>query len=231
MIENIKIIGFDADDTLWQNETIFKNAQARFYLLLKDYASKEDISAQLYKTEIANLPLYGYGVKAFTLSLLETALKISGGKLPANIVEQILLLCRQMLKEPVVMLEGVELTLKTLYKKYNLIVATKGDLLDQQRKLNKSGIHKYLHHIEIMSEKDIKGYKQLIKSLNIKPQEFLMVGNSLKSDILPVLEIGGKAIYVPFFETWQHEQTDAKPPQNGSFFEVQKITDILKIIS
>ena len=231
MIENIKIIGFDADDTLWQNETIFKNAQARFYLLLKDFASKEDTAAQLYKTEIANLPLYGYGVKAFTLSLLETALKISGGKLPAQTVEQILLLCRQMLKEPVVMLDGVEHTLKTLYKKYNLIVATKGDLLDQQRKLNKSGIHKYLHHIEIMSEKDIKGYKQLIKSLNIKPQEFLMVGNSLKSDILPVLEIGGKAIYVPFFETWQHEQTDQTPPQDGNFFEVQKITDILKIIS
>lgn len=231
MIENIKIIGFDADDTLWQNETIFKNAQARFYVLLKDYASKEDISAQLYKTEIANLPLYGYGVKAFTLSLLETALKISGGKLPAQTVAQILLMCRQMLKEPVVMLDGVEQTLKTLYKKYNLIVATKGDLLDQQRKLNKSGIHKYLHHIEIMSEKDEKGYKKLIKSLNIKPQEFLMVGNSLKSDILPVLAIGGKAIHIPFFETWQHEHTEIEPPQDGNFFEVQKITDILKIIS
>lgn len=231
MIENIKIIGFDADDTLWQNETIFKNAQARFYQLLKDYATQEDIAALLYKTEISNLPLYGYGVKAFTLSMLETALKVSGCKLPAKSMKQILLLCRQMLKEPVVMLDGVEQTLKTLHRKYNLIVATKGDLLDQQRKLNKSGIHKYLHHIEIMSEKDTKGYKKLIKSLNVKPQEFLMVGNSLKSDILPVLEIGGKAVHVPFFETWQHEQTDAIPQENGNFFKVEKITDILKIIT
>lgn len=230
MISNIKVIGFDADDTLWQNETIFKNAQTRFYDLVKDFAAKEDIAAQLYKTEIANLPLYGYGVKAFTLSMTETAIEISKGQIPADTLKQIIQMGRQMLQEPVVMLDGVEHTLKMLYNKYSLIVATKGDLLDQQRKLNKSGIHKYLHHIEIMSEKTPQGYLSLTKSLGIKPQEFLMVGNSLKSDILPVLEIGGKAIHVPFFETWEHELTDQAPQESENFIKADKITDILNLI-
>lgn len=229
MFQNIKTIAFDADDTLWQNETIFKHAEKKFYRLLRAYMPQNALCANLYKTEIANLPLYGYGIKAFTLSMIETSLKITDDKLPPALLKKIMRLGKNMLTEPVVMLPDVEETLKTLSKKYSLVVATKGDILDQERKIQKSGISKYLHHIEIMSEKTPEGYKKLIDNLRIKPHEFLMVGNSEKSDILPVLEIGANAIHIPFFTTWEHERIAGKI-EHKNFMKAQKIADIINFL-
>jgi len=230
MKTQIKIIGFDGDDTLWQNETIFTKAQKHFYGLLKDFAPKEAIAQQLYKNETENLALYGYGIKAFTLSMIQTAAEVSNCRVSAQTVNKILQTGKKMLQEPVVMIDGAESTLKALYKKYNLVVVTKGDLLDQERKVGKSGISKYLHHIEILSEKDRQSYRKLIKRLGIKPEEFLMVGNSLKSDVMPVLQIGGKAVYVPFFETWQHEAGGKEPSENKNFYKAKNISEIIKLL-
>jgi putative hydrolase of the HAD superfamily len=201
----LKIIAFDADDTLWHNEHFYKETEDRFTDLLKDYMPRHSISRELLKIEIQNLPLYGYGIKAFALSLIETALKISGNTITGDDIEQIILFAKEMLDKPVEILEGVETVLKGLQGKYRLVMATKGDLLDQERKLKKSGLEKYFHHIEIMSEKKVDDYRKLISQLDISPHEFAMVGNSLKSDALPVLELDGYAFHIPYHVTWDHE--------------------------
>lgn len=230
MIKDIKVIGFDADDTLWQNENIFREVEEKFYILLKNYGDREILRAQLFDVEMKNLPLYGYGVKAFTLSMIETALRVSKNKVAGATVKQLISIGRSMLREPILLIDGVDRTLKELSKKYKIIVATKGDLLDQERKLSKSGIAKYLHHIEIMSEKNPKGYIKLVDHLGIKAEEFLMVGNSLKSDILPVLEINAKAVHVPFFITWEHEKTNGEKIISDNFYSIKKIEDVLKLL-
>jgi putative hydrolase of the HAD superfamily len=163
---------------------------------------------ELYRTEIANLSLYGYGIKGFMLSMIETALRISGEKMPIALVEKIIQIGQEMLGKPVDLLPGVREVLQSLQGKYRIVLATKGDLVDQERKLQKSGLEGFFHHIEIMSEKRASDYEKLIKHLDIQASEFLMIGNSLKSDILPVLELGGYGIHVPFHTTWVHEQVD-----------------------
>ena len=203
---SIKVVAFDADDTLWVNEHYFRKTEEAFCQLLEGYLSMHDLERELMRTELDNLPLYGYGVKGFTLSMVEAAIRITSGTLSVEIIDKILDLGKSLLNEPIELLNGVEEVLESLQGKYRLVVATKGDLLDQERKLRKSGLSKYFHHIEIMSEKDDANYLKLIRHLDIKPAELLMVGNSLKSDILPVLNIGGSAIYVPYHITWAHEQ-------------------------
>ena len=163
---------------------------------------------ELYRTEIGNLGLYGYGIKGFMLSMIETAIRISAGKMPISLVEKIIGIGQEMLEKPVDLLPGVKDVLQSLQGKYRIVLATKGDLVDQERKLQKSGLESYFHHIEIMSEKRVSDYKKLIGRLDIQASEFVMIGNSLKSDILPVLELGGYGIHVPFHTTWVHEQVD-----------------------
>ncbi len=208
MKRKIKVIAFDADDTLWANEPFFQKSESLFCQLLKDFGTSEEISKALFQTEMDNLELYGYGAKGFTLSMVETALKISENKVSPNCINQIMELGKSLLTIPIQLLEGVESTLEKLNGKYKLAVATKGDLLDQQRKLKRSGIQNYFDHIHIMSDKREKDYEDLISDLGITPDEFLMVGNSLKSDIQPVVNIGGYGAYVPFDVVWQHEKTD-----------------------
>jgi len=228
MFRNLKVVGFDADDTLWINEPYFKELESKFCELLKNYLPTTDISKQLFKNEIKNLPLYGYGVKAFMLSLIETAIHISAKKVPSEIIEKIIDLGKQQLNKPVILLDGVEQVLNKLYTDgYKLIVATKGDLLDQERKLMKSGLEKYFHHIEIMSEKKESDYSKLLNHLEIKSSEFAMIGNSVKSDILPVVKIGGKGIHVPYHVTWQHENIISDNIDNNSFIKVKSITEVL----
>jgi putative hydrolase of the HAD superfamily len=227
MFRNIKVIGFDADDTLWINEPYFKELEAEFCVLLNNYLPHKEISKTLFQTEVKNIELYGYGVKAFMLSLIESAIKISEKKVPIQVIEKIIQLGKQQLNKPVILLEGVEKVLQYLSNKnYKLIVATKGDLLDQERKLQKSGIEKYFHHIEIMSNKNDSDYHKLLKHLEIKPDEFAMIGNSLKSDILPVLNIGGKAIYIPFHTVWEHETLTEENFQKDNYTEVKTIEEI-----
>jgi len=226
---DIKVIAFDADDTLWVNEPYFRRAEEEFCNLLSEYLQPHALERELLKIEIGNLPLYGYGVKGFMLSMIETALKISDKTISLEHIEKILDLGKNLLNEPIDLLAGVEEVLDTLKGKYRLVVATKGDLLDQERKLKKSGLSHYFHHIEIMSEKDDANYRKLIKHLDILPENLLMVGNSLKSDILPVLNIGGYAVHVPYHITWVHEQIE-HTIENDNFRSVENIKEILKFL-
>jgi putative hydrolase of the HAD superfamily len=226
---NLKVIAFDADDTLWVNEPYFRQTEERFYELLSGYSSQHTLERELLKTEIENLTLYGYGIKGFVLSMIETALRVTSNTISADAVEKIVNLGKQMLDQPIELLDGVEDVLLALKDKYRLVVATKGDLLDQERKLKKSGIGHYFHHIEIMSEKDDANYLKLIKHLDIPPNELLMVGNSLKSDILPVLNVGGYAVHVPYHITWAHEHIEHSI-DNEKFKSVVGIRDILAFL-
>ena len=223
---NIKVIAFDADDTLWVNEPYFQETEKKFCALLEDYLPHHVIAQELFKTEIGNLALYGYGVKGFMLSMVETALRVSNKTVPIDIIEKAIEYGKELLEKPIELLDGVEEVLKAVKSRYRLVVATKGDLLDQERKLKKSGIEHYFHHIEIMSDKQESDYKKLIKHLDIAPGEFLMLGNSLKSDILPVLAVGGHAMHIPYHTTWAHEkvETTIDHPQ---FRQIEKISEIL----
>jgi putative hydrolase of the HAD superfamily len=226
---SIKVIAFDADDTLWVNEPYFRQTEERFCELLSGYLSRHDLERELLRIEIDNLALYGYGIKGFILSMIEAAMNITNDTLSIAVVSQIMDLGKQMLNQPIELLDGVEEVLEALKGKYRLVVATKGDLLDQERKLRKSGLAPHFHHIEIMSEKDDANYLKLLKHLDIQPSELLMVGNSLKSDILPVLNVGGYGIHVPYHITWAHEQIE-DTIDNERFKSVESIKDILELL-
>jgi len=226
MNNKISVIAFDADDTLWVNEPYFRETEAKFAALLEDFLPHHSIVAELYKTEIHNLPLYGYGIKGFMLSMIETILKITEGKVNPEVITRAIQLGQEMLNQPIELLDGVEDVLKALKGKYRLVVATKGDLLDQQRKLTKSGLNHYFHHIEIMSDKQEKDYQKLLKHLDCKPEEFLMLGNSLKSDVLPVLAIGGHAVHIPYHTTWEHEHID-HTIEHPNFYQMESLSEVL----
>ena len=225
----IKVIAFDADDTLWVNEPYFQETEHHFCRLFEDYLPQHTVARELLQTEVKNLSLYGYGIKGFMLSMIETALKVSSNTVSVTAIEKILELGKDLLARPIELLEGVEEVLTQLRGKYRLVVATKGDLLDQERKLKNSGIEHYFHHIEIMSDKQEKDYHKLIKHLDIKPHEFSMVGNSLKSDILPVLAIGGHGFHVPYHTTWAHEQVEHRI-EHENFRELGGIREILEFL-
>lgn len=229
-MDNIKIVAFDADDTLWVNQNYFDEAEYRFRELLQGYMPFESISPELLKIEISNMAMYGFGVKAFTLSMVEAALKISDNAVSQKTIGEIIALGKGILDKPVEMLEGVEHVLNALYGKYKLIVVTKGDILDQERKLAKSGIEHFFHHIEIMSDKQTRDYQKLIRHLDCKPEELLMIGNSLKSDIIPVLEVGGYAAYVPYKSTWAHEKSEDKL-NSPRLIRIDRITEILPYLN
>ena len=223
---HIKVIGFDADDTLWVNETYFREAELEFAKLLAQYETANTIDQELFKKEMQNLPLYGYGVKGFVLSMVEMALELSNYNVSNETIEAILNICKEMLNKPVELLEGVEETLKALSKEFRLILLTKGDLLDQERKLEKSGLTKYFHHIEVLSDKKEANYLNLLSHLDIDASEFLMIGNSLKSDILPIINIKAHAIHVPFHTTWLHEQVNEEETNNKPFKTVHSLLNI-----
>ena len=226
MIDHINVIAFDADDTLWVNEPYFQETEDRFCSLLEDYLPRHTISQELFKTEMANLELYGYGIKAYILSMIETVLRVSGNTLQPEVLLKVIEYGREMLNKPIELLDGVEAVLKALYGNYRLVVATKGDLLDQERKLQKSGLAHYFHHIEIMSDKKERDYLKLLKHLDCQPEAFLMLGNSLKSDVMPVLSIGGHAVHIPYHTTWLHERIDIVI-EDPHFYEIKTISDIL----
>lgn len=226
MFKNIKVIAFDADDTLWVNETYFREAEETFAELISKYETKNKIDQELFKTEIKNLEIYGYGIKGFVLSMVECALELSNYKLPQKTIEKILDIGKEMLAQPIELLDGVEEVLSNLQGKYKLIVATKGDLLDQEKKLEKSNLLKYFHHIEVMSDKKEKDYLKLMKHLEVEPSELLMIGNSLKSDVLPLVALGASAIHIPFHTTWAHEEVTSEEKNDASYKTISKITDL-----
>ena len=224
-----KIIAFDADDTLFVNEPYFQEVEQKFCSLLENYLSHHTLSQELFRVEIKNLPLYGYGIKGYILSMIEAAIAISNRTIPIEIISKIIDYGKELLEKPIEILDGVEETLKQLSKNYKLVVATKGDLKDQHSKLHRSGLGHYFHHIEVMSDKKEDDYLKLLKRLDIKPKEFLMIGNSLKSDVLPVLNIGANAIHVPFHTTWAHEVVDASSIMH-EYKTIQNVSEIISLL-
>lgn len=225
----IKVIGFDADDTLWVNETYFRAAEEQFASLLESYETKNTIDQELFKMEMKNLELYGYGIKGFVLSMVESALELSNGKVSTETISEILTIGKKMIAHPVELLDGVEDLLKDLVEDYRLIVLTKGDLLDQERKLEKSGLSKYFHHVEVLSDKKEENYQNLLSHLEIKTDEFLMIGNSLKSDVLPIVNIGAQAVHVPFHTTWAHEEVKPEE-QTNNYLTLSNIQELKKYL-
>ena len=225
-----KIIAFDADDTLWVNEPLYQDVEAEFTALLSEHLPPEKTSQELFKTEMQNLSMYGYGAKGFMLSMIETAIRVSGGAAEAGAIARIIELGKSLMSQPVQLIEGVDAVIDRLSARYTLVVATKGDLVDQERKLAQSGLTDYFHHIEIMSDKREANYSRLLHHLDIGPERFTMIGNSVRSDIEPVLNLGGCAIHVPFHTTWQHEKTEGPKIENERFHQVEDIRQVLRIL-
>ncbi len=223
------IIAFDADDTLWHNEPYFDEAQERFCELFQDFASKQEILGLILNHQVKNLSLYGFGIKAFTLSMIESALELTNRSISGQNIEKVIHIGKDLLQKPVELLPEVEPVLQQLQGKYKLIVATKGDLKDQHRKLHDSGIGHYFHHIEVMSDKTEIDYQKMLGRLDCKAEDLLMIGNSLKSDVLPVLNIGGHAVHIPYHTTWEYEKIDFEinHPNFKAFSSVQEVLTLL----
>lgn len=226
MKDKIEFIAFDADDTLWENELHSQEFEHEFCDLLNRYLPAETVSQELFQTEMKNLHLYGYGLKSMMLSMIETACRIVRREEDLRCIEQIISTGQQLLAKPVELLEGSREVLSQLYGKYKLVLATKGDLLDQKRKIESSGLQEYFCHIEIMNDKKKADYQKLMEALGCPPDKFLMVGNSVKSDILPVLELGGYAAHIPHQVTWAHEQLEGEIKHSG-FIRLNRIQEIV----
>ena len=212
----ITVVGLDGDDTLWHNETRFNVTQGELRDLLHRHVPDADVDGQLAEVEMKNLSTYGYGVKAFTLSMIETAIQLTEGRIPASDLEVILGWGKRMLMEPTELLDGVEAALRELSKRYDLLLITKGDLFDQESKLGRSGLGDLFLGVEILSEKNVDSYRAVFARRGIEPEEFVMVGNSLRSDIAPVLELGARAVHIPYHVTWHHEHLPEESlPQSG----------------
>lgn len=221
------LLAFDADDTLWHNEPFFDEAQDRFCELFQDYTSKQELLQLILQHQVKNLPLYGFGIKAFILSMMESALELTHQQLSGTATASIIQIGKDLLQQPVELLPEVEAVLQQLKAAdYRLVVATKGDLKDQHRKLHDSGLGHYFHHIEVMSDKTVLDYQKMLGRLDIDAAHFVMIGNSLKSDVLPVLELGGNAFHIPYHTTWAYEKIDFEV-QHPNFRALSSITEIL----
>lgn len=222
-------IGFDADDTLWQNEQFFRMTEKRFAAMLADHGEPEHISARLLAAERRNLAVYGFGIKGFTLSMIETAIEVTGGAVPAATIGDILSIGREMLRHPVETLPGVRETLEELAGSHRLVLITKGDLFDQERKLAASGLGELFDAVEIVSDKRTDTYRRIFERYGDGAERAMMVGNSLKSDIVPAIEAGGWGVYVPHELTWVVEHVDA-PVGEPRFREVTTLAEVPAII-
>jgi putative hydrolase of the HAD superfamily len=212
----VRMVGLDGDDTLWHSETRFHVTQGEFRELLNRHAPVGDVDARLAETEMKNLAIYGYGVKSFTLSMLETAIELTEGRIPTADLNVILGWGKRMLMEPTELLDGVEDTLRELSGSYDMLLITKGDLFDQESKLARSGLGHLFLGVEILSEKNQDTYRAVFQRRAITPSEFVMVGNSLRSDIVPVVALGGRAFHIPYVVTWAHEHVaEENLPQGG----------------
>ena len=223
-------IAFDADDTLWHNEPIFDLTQDKVAELLADWTPAEELGQRLNAIERRNLRLFGYGAKGFTLSLIETALELSDGRIPGEVVRQILDAGKSMIEHPIELLPGVEETIRALAGEHDLLLITKGDLFDQESKLARSGIGELFHRVEVVSEKDPETYSRVLRAHDIDAERFVMIGNSVKSDILPVIAIGGNAIHIPYESQWELDKVDHKGAAEEGFFEVASIRDVPEML-
>ena len=227
---SITTVALDADDTLWHNESIFHLTQQKYFSLLRDYGDEDHMMARLLEVERKNLALYGYGVKGFTLSMIETAIDLTRGAVPAKTIQEIMDLGRAMLEHPVEPLPGVADTLAALHGKVRLVMITKGDLLNQEQKLARSGLGDRFDAIEIVSEKDAGTYRRIAMRHGIAVEDAVMIGNSLKSDVLPALEAGLWGVHIPYQITWAHEHAEppADSPRYGRLDSIKDVPAWLK---
>jgi putative hydrolase of the HAD superfamily len=227
-----EIIAFDADDTLWHSESFYQAAQDALAVLLAPYdVDRQTIHDALLYIEIANLPTFGYGAKAFTISMIETAIKVTGGKVSTEEIETIIGLGKSMLTHDVHLLDHSRETVARLAQSHPLMIITKGDLIDQERKLAASGLAGYFRHVEIVSDKKPEIYSAVMQKHGIAPARFLMVGNSMRSDVLPVLDLGGWAVHVPYHVTWVHETGTLPEPIQERFFEIDHLGQLTELVS
>lgn len=223
----ITTIAFDADDTLWHTERIFISTKEKFANLLAEYHDFKYIERHLDQTETKNIQHFGYGIKGFTLSMIETACELTEGRITGDKIKEIIGFAKEMIASPIDVLDGVKETIETLSKEYNIILITKGDLLDQETKLARSGLGAYFKAFEIVPNKNAKTYKYVLKRHGISADEFVMVGNSLRSDILPVLEIGARAVFVPYETEWFHEAVSDEELEGKDFARIEKMSDLI----
>ena len=221
-------IFFDADDTLWENEQFFRNAEAQFAELLADYTSPEGVQAMLWQKQEDNIPLFGYGSKTYMIGMTDAAMELCGGYLPEKIYYGLKKIITELAYHEFQIIDGVEETLKALHGHYKLIVATKGDLTEQMSKYRASGLDKYFHHCEVMENKNEKNYLELAAKHDLQPEQILMIGNSVKSDIAPVVNIGGIAINTPHDVVWVHEMMDM--PESDRIIVVENIREVLEYL-
>jgi putative hydrolase of the HAD superfamily len=221
-------IFFDADDTLWENETYFRQAEARFIKLLEDYTAPEGVQQMLWEKQEDNIPLFGYGSKTYMIGMTDAAMELCGGHLPEHIYYGIKKIVTDLAFHEFKLIDGVVETLEALDGHYNLVVATKGDVTEQMFKYRRSGLGRYFHHCEVMENKDEKNYLELAAKHDIEPEQMLMIGNSVKSDIAPVVNNGGWAIHTPHDVVWVHEMMDM--PESDRIIEVQNIKEIIKYL-
>jgi putative hydrolase of the HAD superfamily len=221
-------IAFDADDTLWHNEPIFHAIETQFATLLADYHPAPWVSERLFSTETKNLGHFGYGIKGFILSMIETAVELTEGRINGTEIQTILGWGHEMLLHPVELLDGVRETIEVLAPSYRLMLLTKGDLFDQESKLARSGIGEAFSAVEIVSEKNAATYRRIMNRHGVAPERFLMVGNSLRSDVLPALEAGAMAVHIPYEITWAHEHVEADAMEGQSFARLERIVDLVE---
>ena len=221
-------IFFDADDTLWENEQFFRDAEAQFTELLAEYTTPEGVQEMLWQKQEDNIPLFGYGSKTYMIGMTDAAIELCGGHLPDKIYHGVKKIITDLAYHDFEIIEGVEETLKALHGHYTMIVATKGDLTEQMNKYRLSGLGKYFHHCEVMENKDEQNYMELLSKHDLEPSQLLMIGNSVKSDIAPVVNIGGVAIHTPHEITWVHEMLDM--PESDRIIEVSEIKEILNYL-
>ncbi|WP_420147315.1 HAD family hydrolase [Spirosoma sp.] len=226
----MKLIAFDADDTLWVNEPNFVGVKEKFCELLAHYVDQQTLSSQLYDAEVRNLQVFGYGAKSFMLSMIETAIELTDGAITGREIQQIIDTSRRLLDYPIDVLDGIPEVLDVFSKHFELMVLTKGDLFDQESKLARSGLGHYFKHIEIVSEKNEQSYQRVLTRYNVAPADFIMIGNSLKSDILPVVHIGGRAIYIPSDTTWVHEHVADEQLVGKSFTTLASARELLTLL-
>lgn len=230
-MRTLQNIAFDADDTLWHNETIFAESHRRYCELLAHYHDSETVEKTLFATEMRNLELLGYGVKAHALSAIETAIDLTDGTITAEEIKGILSITRDMLSQPVELIDGVVEVLKEVSQHYRLFLITKGDLLDQERKVEASGLGHYFEHVDVVSKKDQEDYERVLNRIGVDITRFAMIGNSLKSDVKPVLELGGYGIHVPYAITWAHEQASQPDAKHaGRYFKINQLSELLPLL-
>lgn len=220
------VIALDADDTLWRNEDLYQDTQAEFRALLAHYHDPAWIDARLYEAEVRNLPHFGYGIKAFILSMVETAVELTEGRITGAEIQKVVELGRAMIQAPIELLDGVHETVASLAERHELVIVTKGDLLEQESKVERSGLRHHFRGVEIVSRKDRPTYERIARRRGIAPADFVMVGNSLRSDVLPVVAMGGLGVHIPYHTTWAHEEVDEEELARHVYVELRSIREL-----